>query len=588
MATLSDGFGIRQIFIALAFIGVYFAFLACRRIQLTIRNRYKYSDIVGLPRHRFFGNLINMGEKLNPALNRHPDYVFEEVWEALGQPPAYLMDLNPVDDNFLIITDPSLAELVVQPSPQFKYSALKSDTLQSMYRLIGVESLIMVEGEEWKHLRKRFNKGFAPSHLHSLAPLIISKTRIFIDRLKTAAEAKEIFMLKEYTQDLTTDIITQLTIEKDFHAQTTPEGQGHKGPLGLLTASRVLSALVFKVGQGFNPLMYFDVVRPVKSWFYEQIFNRELAKVIRQQIEAEAASEREESKNSEEPTSAQAKSITRLALSGLKPDSALIRNTVSQIKSFLFAGQDTTATLIQWMCFELSKATWIESHAKILETLKDEHDAVFGATDDPFNALDVLGKEDEEGRREAEAILGSKLPYTTAFIKETLRLHPPAGTARRIPDISAEYPQSFTLPLPVSPRSSETKQVEVNGLRMYICHYIVQRNKSVWGDDADEFRPDRWLDEETLSKLPTGSWRAFERGPRNCIGQELAMVEAKVVLCAVARGFKFHKEGFSGKKKVDGVVKGDGTDDPDREIWSINNVTSIPMDGMRMRVELAK
>ncbi|EXJ61614.1 hypothetical protein A1O7_02042 [Cladophialophora yegresii CBS 114405] len=565
---------------------VYISIKAFKTIQQTYRARRRYHDIPQLPRHPIWGHLINMGEKLNPALQRHPDYAFEEMWISLDRPPAFLMDLHPVDSAFLIVADPTLAEEISQPNSTFKYSLPKSDTLGSMYRLIGLESLIIAEGEEWKTLRRRFNKGFSPQHLHTLDGLIVSKTRDFVERLKQAAKSKETFLLKDYAQDLTTDIITTVAIEKDYHAQTLPEGVGSKSALGMLTASRLLSKLVYPVGRGFNPFVYFDPIRPAKSWFYEQVFNRELAARVREQIALERAQTDEKSDGSAENTSALQRSITRLALSGLDPDAALVRSTVSQIKSFLFAGQDTTATLIQWLCFELSKASWSPRSASVLQQLTAEHDAVFGTQGGPFNALDVLGRTDEAGQKDTEAILGSRLPYTTAFIKETLRLHPPAATARRVPELSAQNPTPVTMKIRTS--RGDEKDVLVNGLRIYNAQHLIHQHKDVWGPDARVFRPERWLDEKYMSTLPTGAWRPFERGPRNCIGQELAMVEAKVVLCAVSRGFSWEKVGYSGRNQTEGmeIPRGDGKDDPEREVWSAHQVTSIPVDGMKMRVRL--
>jgi cytochrome P450 len=563
---------------------VYIAVKGFQVIRRTYSARRRYQDIPQLPRHPIWGHLINMGEKLNPALRRHPDYAFEEIWISLGRPPAFLMDLHPVDSAFLIVADPALAEEISQPNSTFKYSLPKSDTLMSMYRLIGLESLIIAEGEEWKILRRRFNKGFAPQHLHTLDGLIVSKTRDFIERLKQAAKSRKTFLLKDYAQDLTTDIITTVAIEKDYHAQTLPEGVGSKSALGMLTASRLLSKLVFPIGRGFNPFVYFDPIRPAKSWFYEQVFNRELAARVREQIALERAQTSDKSNGSTESTPTLQRSITRLALSGLDPDAALVRSTVSQIKSFLFAGQDTTATLIQWLCFELSKASWSPRSAAILQSLTAEHDAVFGTQGGPFNALDVLGRTDEAGRKETEAILGSRLPYTTAFIKETLRIHPPAATARLVPEMSPQNPTPVTMKIRTA--RGEEKDVNVNGLRIYSAQHLIHQNTDFWGPDAHVFRPDRWLDEKYMSGLPTGAWRPFERGPRNCIGQELAMVEAKVVLCAVARGFSWEKVGYSGRKQTEGmeIPRGDGKDDPEREVWSVNQVTSVPVDGMKMRV----
>ena len=580
----TDTLDVRRVVIV---IGVFFTFYLAnkifRAVQVTYKYRHRYQEIPQLPRHPIWGHLINMGEKLNPALARHPDYAFEEIWNSLGQPPAFLMDLHPVDSAFLIVADPTLAEEVSQPSAGFKYSLPKSDTLMAMYRLIGLESLIIAEGEEWKILRRRFNKGFAPQHLHTLDSLIISKTRVFVDRLKQIAKTGEIFLLRDYAQDLTTDIITTVAIEKDYRAQTLPDGMGSKGRFGMLTASRLLSQLVYPIGRGFNPFIYFDPIRPARSWFYEQVFNRELAARVREQIALERQQNVEAAKDEKVTLT---RSITRLALSGLDPDAALVRSTVAQIKSFLFAGQDTTATLIQWMCFELSKATWSPSSAAIVKKLAEEHDSVFGSTGGPFNALDIMGRTDEEGSKETEAILGNRLPYTTAFIKETLRLHPPAATARLAPELSPEHPTPYVLRMPTA--SGEEKNVQVNGLRVYNSQHLIHQNKAVWGDDSHVFRPERWLDEKYMAGIPTGAWRPFERGPRNCIGQELAMVEAKVVLCAVTRGILWEKVGYSGRSQTEAkaIPRGDGKDDPEREAWSINQVTAIPCDGMKVRVKL--
>ncbi|KAJ9605726.1 hypothetical protein H2200_009575 [Cladophialophora chaetospira] len=561
---------------------VYLSIKLFRIIKNTYQARHRYQEIPQLPRHPVWGHLVNMGEKLNPTLQRHPDYAFEEIWNSLGKPPAFLMDLHPVDGAFLIIADHGLAEEISQPSATFKYSLPKSDTLMAMYRLIGLESLIIAEGEEWKVLRRRFNKGFSPQHLHTLDWLIISKTQDFVERLKELAKSGEAFLLKDPAQDLTTDIITTVAIEKDYHAQTLPDGIGSKGSLGLLTASRLLSKLVYPVGRGFDPFVYFNPIRPVKSWFYEQVFNRELAVRVREQIALE------KNQTEEKATSTLQRSITRLALSGLDPDTALVRSTVAQIKSFLFAGQDTTATLIQWMCFELSKASWSPAAAAIVKSLSAEHDSVFGVEGGPFNALDVLGNTDEASRKETEAILGNRLPYTTAFIKETLRRHPPAATARRVPDLSPENPTPVTMRMRTV--SGEERDVEVNGLRIYSAQHLIHQHEDIWGPDARVFRPERWLDEKYMSTIPTGAWRPFERGPRNCIGQELAMVEAKVVLCAVVRGFEWEKIGYSGKSQtVDmGIPRGDGKDDLEREVWHINQVTSVPLDGMKMKVHLKR
>jgi cytochrome P450/NADPH-cytochrome P450 reductase len=59
--------------------------------------------------------------------------------------------------------------------------------------------------------------------------------------------------------------------------------------------------------------------------------------------------------------------------------------------------------------------------------------------------------------------------------------------------------------------------------------------------------PERWLDTEYVEQQPPDAFRPFGHGPRNCIGQDLMMVEGKVVLAMIVRHFAFEKIGLTGK-----------------------------------------
>lgn len=239
LAALSSIYGLRYY---LLIIGVsYLGYKIFSIAIYTYKTRQRYDDIPHLPRHWLTGNLVEIGKKCNPQMGRHPDYGFEEMWNELGQPSCFMVDLAPVDvHSFLVTAEPQIAEAIVQPSADYKYSIPKSDTMHAMKPLIGKASLITAEREDWRSLRKRFNRGFAPAHLHNLSPLIISKTRVFVDRIRQAAKSQSVLPMKQFAQDLTTDIITQLAIEKDFESQSLPEGQGAKSIFGVLTASRIL------------------------------------------------------------------------------------------------------------------------------------------------------------------------------------------------------------------------------------------------------------------------------------------------------------------------------------------------------------
>ena len=143
-----------------------------------------------------------------------------------------------------------------------------------------------------------------------------------------------------------------------------------------------------------------------------------------------------------------------------------------------------------------------------------------------------------------------RLAYTTQAIKETLRLHPPAATARYVPPGTG-----FTVRTP----AGEDRCLD--GLIIYNCEGLIQRDPSVYGETANDFVPERWLGDAS-GHVPAAAWRPFERGPRGCIGQEFAMIEIRIIIAAVAHRFDLNKVGL-GELALD-VVKaanllGEGT-----------------------------
>ena len=360
-----------------------------------------------------------------------------------------------------------------------------------------------------------------------------------------------------------------------------------------------MSAQAFKVGQGFNILYYLDPVRPALSWLNETVLNWRLYNLIKESIDQDSNNTHT---NGTATKTKPARSVINLAVADLDPTPALIKNTISQLKTFLFAGQDTTATLIQWLLFELAKCANVQpydplyTHYKSLyKALLEEHNTVFDPRD-PFSALHQLASQDESQ-------LTSKLPVTNAWVKEALRLHPPASSARwAMPAPFTDTNPPFEVPVPTEDGTGERMAV-INGLRVYNCQWLIQRHPDVWSsknikpDEFDPygatlFNPHRWLDAEYMSQIPVGAFRAFERGPRNCVGQTLATFEAVAVLCCVGRGFVFEKS--SGGSGLVREVSGDGGDgkggekryELEPEVVKAHRVTSVVSDGMKMRVRL--
>lgn len=70
--------------------------------------------------------------------------------------------------------------------------------------------------------------------------------------------------------------------------------------------------------------------------------------------------------------------------------------------------------------------------------------------------------------------------------------------------------------------------------------YVQGRSEKVWGPDAKQFRPERWITPEgELKRESQGQWPAFHAGPRVCLGQHLATLEALIAIIFLVKRYKF-------------------------------------------------
>ena len=200
----------------------------------------------------------------------------------------------------------------------------------------------------------------------------------------------------------------------------------------------------------------------------------------------------------------------------LVDDKDFLQVAIGQLTTFLFAGHDTTAATICWLFRLLSQ------HPDVLVRIRAEHDAVLGP--DPNQAAAVL--------RDDPQLLNA-LVYTNAVLKESMRVHTNVGTMRR------GEPGFFLVGPPGSGPECEGKHLPTNGFIVWDGTFAIHRNPQVW-HRPDEFLPERFLPttgEDSPLHPPKNAWRFFELGPRGCIGQNLALVEIKLVLVLVARRF---------------------------------------------------
>ncbi|KAM5533780.1 hypothetical protein V8D89_012555 [Ganoderma adspersum] len=203
------------------------------------------------------------------------------------------------------------------------------------------------------------------------------------------------------------------------------------------------------------------------------------------------------------------------------PESELI----GQVSTFIFAGMDTTSNALSITLSLLCE------HQDVQEKLRKE-------------ILEALKGEDLE----YDALVS--LPYLDAVCRETLRLYAPVAQVFR------ETRQDVVLPLAQPVRGMDGKLMHEifvpKDTSVAIGLLASNRNKAIWGEDAEEWKPERWL-----SPLPESVGEAhvpgiysnlmtFLGGGRACIGFKFSQLEMKVVLCLLLSKFTF----ASSEKKV--------------------------------------
>lgn len=178
--------------------------------------------------------------------------------------------------------------------------------------------------------------------------------------------------------------------------------------------------------------------------------------------------------------------------------------------SFLGAARDTTAAALSWFFYALS------NHPEIERKLRNEMaeklpDLMSGKIVAP--AMDSL----------------PELVYLDAVVKETLRLYPP------VPSNFRQCKKSVVL--------SDGTFIPEGNLVMF-KNYTLGRLEHIWGPDAEEFKPERWIDEATGKAKTVSAYQfnAFLAGPRLCIGMKMALAQIKMVATSVMSRFHLERE----------------------------------------------
>ena len=170
---------------------------------------------------------------------------------------------------------------------------------------------------------------------------------------------------------------------------------------------------------------------------------------------------------------------------------------INEFVTFFAVGMDTTGHLIGMTFYNLHK------YPVYLEDLKKEREAVYNK--EPIVSADAL----------------QKMDVLHSILKETLRLYTPAPAT--FPRVAVEDHKLVDLSI----RKGDLVRPD------FMTNFFDEKNFK----DPQQFDPSRWSSAE--QKLDPYDFIPFSAGPRNCIGQHLAIIEAKVIISEFLNKFDF-------------------------------------------------
>ena len=450
-------------------------------------------------------------------------------------------------------------ERVVLVSPKAHFEVLSTKTYDfqkppearvALSRTAG-HGILVAEGEEHKRQRKNLMPAFKYQHVRDLYPVFWEKSNDMVNAVTKELGEKErqadddgamatnskgsVLDFGNWLSRCTLDIIGVAAMGVNFDAINDPNNDlnqhyrrvfaGAGTPIArfLLFASLVIPPSILRM----LPLKRNEEINTASDFIRSTCRN-----MVKEKMAKMAASDKEAS-----PVD---KDILSVAL---ESGGFTTENLVDQMMTFLAAGHETTSTATGWALLELAQRP--ELQAELRKEIRAQLPSPSSTSGVPLTA-DLMDR---------------SVPLLHAVCNEVLRYHAPVPITRRV---AVKDTTILNHPIP-------------KGTTVFIVPWAVNFSKEQWGEDALEFKHERWLGDDKVKAHNGGAESPFSNmtflhGPRSCIGMGFAKAEIACLLAAVLGRFEFEMPG-------DGSGTTDLTDVQ-------TGVVARPRKGVKLRVRV--
>ena len=460
--------------------------------------RVKYAHIPGPPVKNFFKG--HFDEFANKGTRRGlPTSEYQrQILQTYGK--VVLMWLYHIP--IVVVDSPDLIKEILV-TKNYPKSKLMFSTVTSLYgqRFLGTGLVTNMNEEDWKIKRRLINPAFHRKYLKFMLPQMNSCCDILINKLAGKADGKtQVHMLNELS-NLTLDVICKVGFGVDLNVILDENAPFKKAVETSLEAARdafVKSTL--------------EMIRRAFAISTEQKNAIEAVRLIRKTAKEIIQKRREELKNGGDDLPLD---LLTCILKTCESDHETIatENLIDEFVTFFVAGHQTVASILASLLMELSDQPKIEE-----KLVREMNDVIAERNEVDFNDLD-------------------KLKYVGFAFKEILRRHAPSSSAYRV-TAQEENIGGYMIP--------SNTIIDVN-------FYATSHNPEYF-EEPFKFNPERWELRE-VQKSSQYTWTPFSTGPRNCVGQTFAQIEAKLVFTRLLRAFEFSFVEGQTKCMTQGFVK---------------------------------